>query len=283
MLRKLQNLIAHFYDPIEKYWEGEKNHRLIGTIIVYTYLISLVLIHLNIKGYIPPFISPYIATNHYAAISVAFVVLLIVEVISLVFSLPRSLARSVQKQFEIISLIMLRNAFKEFSNFSEPIDWDNSYDTIFHILSDSVSAVLIFLGIFLIRRVRVHTKITSGNNTQKSFLNTKKVISVMLMFTFVFLAIQDAYLFFTHSETFKFFPAFYNVLIYTDILMILVSLRYSYRFRVLFRNSGFALATVLLRLSLSAPVYYNAVIAVFSVLFVFVITLIYQQMRKRDL
>ena len=283
MLRKLQNKIAHFYNPIEKYWEGEKNHRLTGTIIVYIYLISLLLIHINIKGFLPEFISPFIATNHYAAISVAFVVLLIVEVISLIFSLPKSLARSVQKQFEIIALIMLRNAFKEFSNFSEPIDWDNSYNTIFHILSDSISAVLIFLGIFLIRRVRVHAKITSGNSSQKSFLNTKKVISVLLMFTFLFLAIQDAYLFFTHSETFKFFPAFYNVLIYTDILMILVSLRYSYRFRVLFRNSGFALATVLLRLSLSAPVYYNAIIAVFSVLFVFVITLIYQQMRKRDL
>ena len=283
MLRNLQNKIANIYDPIEEYWEGPSNQRVIGTIIVFTFLISLGLIHLNINGLLPQSISPYIAMKHYSAIEVAFVVLLSVEVISLIFSLPKSLARSVQKQFEIISLILLRNAFKEFSNFSEPIDWANSYDTIFHILSDSISAILVFLGIYLIRRVRVHRTITSSGNSQKRFLDTKKVISVLLMFAFSYLAIQDAYLFVTHSETFKFFPAFYNVLIYTDILMILVSLRYSYRYRVLFRNSGFALATVLLRLSLSAPVYYNAVIAVFSVLFVYVITLIYQQMRKRDL
>ncbi len=283
MLRNLQNKIANIYDPIEEYWEGPSNQRVIGTIIVFIFLISLGLIHLNINGLLPQSISPYIAMKHYSAIEVAFVVLLSVEVISLIFSLPKSLARSVQKQFEIISLILLRNAFKEFSNFSEPIDWANSYDTIFHILSDSISAILVFLGIYLIRRVRVHRTITSSGNSQKRFLDTKKVISVLLMFAFSYLAIQDAYLFVTHSETFKFFPAFYNVLIYTDILMILVSLRYSYRYRVLFRNSGFALATVLLRLSLSAPVYYNAVIAVFSVLFVYVITLIYQQMRKRDL
>ncbi|MCK5847296.1 MAG: hypothetical protein KAG84_07650 [Bacteroidales bacterium] len=283
MLRNLQNSIANFYDPIEKYWESDRNHKVIGAFIVFSYIIALGLIHLNILGFLPSFMSPYVATNHYAAINVAFVVLLIVEVISLVFSLPKSLARSVQKQFEIISLILLRNAFKEFSNFSEPIDWSNSYDTLFHIMSNSISAVLVFLGIYLIRRVRVHHDITTNDSSQKNFLVTKKVISVLLMFTFVFLAIQDGYLFFTHSETFKFFTAFYNVLIYTDILMVLVSLRYSYRFRVLFRNSGFALATVLLRLSLSAPVYFNAAIAVFSVLFVYVITLIYQQMRKRDL
>ena len=283
MLRNLQNKIANIYDPIEEYWEGPMNQRIIGTFIVFIFLISLGLIHLNINGLLPQSISPYIATKHYSAIEVAFVVLLSVEVISLIFSLPRSLARSVQKQFEIISLILLRNAFKEFSNFSEPIDWTSSYDTIFHILSDSISAIIVFLGIYLIRRVRIHRTITSSGNSQKRFLDTKKVISVLLMFVFSYLAIQDAYLFATHSETFKFFPAFYNVLIYTDILMILVSLRYSYRYRVLFRNSGFALATVLLRLSLSAPVYYNALIAVFSVIFVYVITLIYQQMRKRDL
>ncbi|RLD46978.1 MAG: hypothetical protein DRI86_01715 [Bacteroidetes bacterium] len=283
MLRKLQNSIAKIYDPIEKYWDGENNQRIIGTILVFSFLISLLLIHLNILGYIPDIVSQYIATNHYAAINVAFVVLLSVEVISLIFSLPKSLARSVQKQFEIISLILLRNAFKEFSNFSEPIDWSTSYDTIFHILSDSISAILVFLGIYLIRRVRVHHSITTNDSNQENFKVIKKVISVMLMIAFLFLAIQDSYMFFTHSNTFKFFPAFYNILIYTDILMVLVSLRYSYRYRVLFRNSGFALATVLLRLSLSAPVYFNAAIAVFSVAFVYMITLIYQQMRKRDL
>ncbi len=283
MLRKLLLKIAGFYNPIEKYWEGSKNQRIIGNFIVFSFLISLGLIHLNIIGWLPEIITPYIALKHYSAIEVAFVLLLIVEVISLVFSLPKSLARSVQKQFEIISLILLRNAFKEFSNFSEPIDWTSSYDTMFHILSDSISAMLIFLGIFLIRRIRTHNKITCNAESESDFMNIKKAVSVMLMFTFIFLAFQDSYLFFTHSDTFNFFPAFYNVLIYTDILMILVSLRYSYRFRVLFRNSGFALATVLLRLSLSAPVYFNAIIAVFSVIFVYVITLIYQQMRKRDL
>ncbi len=283
MLRKLQTSIANLYDPIEEYWEGAKNQRIIGTVIVFTFLSSLLLIHLNILGWIPEPISAYIALNHYTAIEVAFVVLLTVEVISLVFSLPKSLARSVQKQFEIISLILLRNAFKEFSNFNEPIDWMASSDIMFHILSDSISAILIFLGIFMIRRVRTHKQITDNTNSEKDFINIKKIISLILMFSFAYLAIQDAYYFLTHAKTFKFFPAFYNILIYTDILMILVSLRYSYRYRVLFRNSGFALATVLLRLSLSAPVYYNAAIAIFSVIFVYIVTLIYQQMSKRNL
>jgi hypothetical protein len=103
------------------------------------------------------------------------------------------------------------------------------------------------------------------------------------MVIFIFLAIQDIYLFSTHAHTFKFFQAFYNTLIFTDVLMVLVSLRYNYRFRVLFRNSGFALATVLLRMALSAPVYINGAIAIASVIFVYALTLVYQQMSHRNL
>jgi hypothetical protein len=207
-------------------------------------------------------------------------VLLSFEVLSLIFTLPSSVAKSLHKQFEIISLILLRNAFKEFSHFTEPIQWDTSISTITHVFADSFSSIFIFFGIFMIRRIRISRQITFDEDDQYRFTQIKKFISVLLLLSFVLLAIQDGYLFIIQSHSYKFFPVFYTILIFTDILMVLVSLRYNYNYMILFRNSGFALATVMLRLSLNAPVYYNAVIAIAAIIFVFLLTLVYQKMNK---
>jgi len=57
-----------------------------------------------------------------------------------------------------------------------------------------------------------------------------------------------------------------------DILMVLVSLRYSASYLVLFRNSGLAVATVLLRIGLSAPPYANAALGLAAAVFALALT-----------
>ena len=46
-----------------------------------------------------------------------------------------------------------------------------------------------------------------------------------------------------------FFEQFYTVLIFADILVVLLALRHSFAYDLVLRNSGFAAATVLIRLS----------------------------------
>ena len=60
-----------------------------------------------------------------------------------------------------------------------------------------------------------------------------------------------------------------------DILIVLFSVRYSSTYRVVFRNSGLAVSTVLLRLALSAPVPVNAALGVAAALFATGLTLAY--------
>ncbi len=282
-MRKLIDFFASSYNKIENYWESDTNHRVLGTAIVISFILSIIIIQLQLWGLLPETIGNYIPKNHFAAIEIAFIILLTFEVLSLIFTLPYSVAKSVHKQFEIISLILLRNAFKEFSHFTEPIQWESSLNTIMHMFADSFSAIFIFFGIFMIRRIRTSKQITLDENDQFRFTQTKKFISILLLFAFILLAIQDGYLYISHAGTYKFFSVFYTILIFSDILIVLVSLRYNYNYMVLFRNSGFALATVMLRLSLNAPVYYNAIIASAAIIFVFLLTLIYQQMNKKEL
>ena len=51
----------------------------------------------------------------------------------------------------------------------------------------------------------------------------------------------------------RWFDAFFTALIFADVLVVLISLRYTDTYAVVFRNAGFALATVVLRLALVAP------------------------------
>ncbi len=274
-MNKFINFIARKYDRLESYWEGEANHRILGTAIVLIYLFTLLVIQLNRWNIFPEAISQYVSHNYFIAIEVAFVVLLFFEVLSLVFVLPHSVAGALGKQFEILSLILLRNSFKEFGELPDISSLAQSVEIGYHMFADAFGALIIFVGIFYIRKTSKHYRITDNDEEQHRFVQLKKLISLVLMLIFFILMLQDAYLFFTHSNTFKFFETFYTVLIFSDILIVLVSLRYSYKYIVLFRNSGFALATVLLRVALTAPVYYNVLIGAIAVVFVLILNIFY--------
>jgi hypothetical protein len=280
-LRKLIDYIAGIYDPIENYWNSQRNHKLMGSMVVLVFLSSIFLILLKHQNLLPDWLNHYTSTNFFIAVEVAFVVLLFFEVMSLVFMLPYSVARSLHKQFEIISLILLRNAFKEFSHLTNNISWETNSDSLLNILSNSVAAIIIFGGIFVIRSIRIHRPITTNDLDQIHFKSIKKVVSLMLLLGFIILIIQDTYLFFNHADTFKLFNTFYTILIFSDLLLVMISLRYNYNYIVLFRNSGFAFATVLLRMALTAPIYLNSILAIFAIIYVFLLTLIYQQMHKK--
>jgi hypothetical protein len=77
---------------------------------------------------------------------------LILEVISLIFTIRCSFSRSVGKQFEILAIILMRNAFKELSYFPEPITFAGNEQGVLIILSDGFGSLLIFalLGCYYI-------------------------------------------------------------------------------------------------------------------------------------
>ena len=282
-MKKLINFFGLQYDKLESYWEGEANHRVLGTFIVLAFLLSLLIIQFNRWGFLPQAIAQYVSHNYFVAIEFAFVVLLFFEVLSLVFVLPHSVAGALGKQFEILSLILLRDSFKEFGEIPDISDLVNMQDVGLHIISDAFGALIIFVGIYFIRTTSKHYRITDDEEEQFRFVQLKKVISLILLTIFFGLIIQDAWLFLNHEHTFKFFETFYIVLIFSDILIVLISLRYSYKYIVLFRNSGFALATVLLRVALTAPVYYNVVIGLIAVLFVLILNIFYGKIIAKQL
>ena len=90
------------------------------------FVIHLGLIFLKTQGVIFPSIYPELFNDPISAIYTPFSLILIYEIYLLLFYLPRSFTSCVSKQFEIISLIVIRKIFKDIPQMDLSSKWINS-------------------------------------------------------------------------------------------------------------------------------------------------------------
>jgi len=275
---------ARLADSLEHFWENRIMKRFAGTILVITYLIMIGLIELNRNGVLPMPLAGWLPTNHFFAVEIAFTVLLFTEVVSLIFGLTHSFSRSIGIQLEILSLILLRDTFKQFTTFSEPLEWAQVADSIVPMVIDAVGSLLIFVLVGFYYRLNKSRPITGGETDQREFVAYKKLIALGLIFVLLLIGLIDLVRLVRGEPLYPFFETFYTVLIFTDVLMVLLSLRYSVRFTVTFRNFGFAVVTVFIRLALIAPTLIGVIMGIGTALFAVAVTFAYnysvQQLAK---
>ena len=274
-MNKLYEWITWVFDPLHQFYEQEKVHRKISVLLVLFFISSLLVIELKRQNLLPAMLGDKIPGNHFYAIGGAFTVILILEVISLIFVLPCSFSRSVGKQFEILSLILMRNAFKELSHFQEPVTYLGNEESILYILSDGFGAVLIFalLGVYYLLQARTGGDRDSLNDLY-SFVAAKKGIALVLLASFVVMGMHALYGSITGGTQGDFFHDFYTLLIITDILLVLVAQCFHPSFYSIFRNSGFALSTMIIRIALVAPVYFNVLLGLAAIILAIMLTVI---------
>jgi len=267
--------ITYIFDPLHHLWEHEKMHKKISITLVLFFLLSLICIELNRRNLLPVPLASAVPKNHFFAVQGAFTVVLILEVISLIFTIPCSFSRSVGKQFEILSLILLRNAFKELSYFPEPITFAGNQQAILHILSDGFGALLIFalLGYYYLVQSRTSDdKMKAGD--LYGFVAAKKGVAIVLLCIFAAMGIRSAVETMTGTTNSDFFHEFYTILILTDILVVLISQCFQPSFYAIFRNSGFALSTLIIRIALAAPPFFNVLLGLAAAIFAILLTLV---------
>ena len=277
--------VTYIFDPLHHYWEHENVIKRTSFCLVIFFIASLVAIELNRQNWLPEALSSIIPLNHFLAIHAAFTVVLILEVISLVFTIPCSFSKSVGKQFEILSLILLRNAFKELSKFPEPIIFEGNRDATLYILSDGFGALLIFalLGYYYIIQKRGADDRMKPTDLY-SFVAAKKAIALILLAVFAYMGVGSAIATISGTpHTTDFLFSFYTLLILADILVVLISQCYQPSFYAVFRNSGFALSTLIIRIALGAPPYINVLLGLAAASFAILLTIISQTLfLKKD-
>jgi hypothetical protein len=278
----LRRFVA-LYDWFEQLWEDRRRERVAANLLLLAFLASLILIELARQGLLPAKVAVLLPKTHYHAINTALSMLLGLEVFGLVFSIAKSVSVSVGKQFEILSLILLRHSFSELVHFSEPLGWAEASQPVLLMLAYAGGGLLIFLLLGVYYKLQHHRAITRDKEAAADFISVKKIISLLLLLVFFVIGVIDGLKYLNGNATNEFFSLFYTILIFSDVLLVLISLRYSSSYPVVFRNSGFAVTTLLIRLALTAPPYISVLLGVGAILFAIGITFAYNRFEHSEM
>lgn len=275
MLKRFLSYINSIYEKIKLFWESKKNLYFISVFLVLTFIFSTVLSVLVINDYVHLGSFNENFRNPFFSIEIVFTLLLIIELFGLIFVLARSVANSVGKQFELLSLIFLRDGFKEFSHFGTNLEWSLIKDSFTNMMIYGFGAVIVFAVIGLNKSLQKHIKLTTTEEEQVQFIRLKKMLALMLLVAFLIVGFLDLKVLIETGSYLHSFHTFYTVLIFSDILIVLIALRFTFNYYKIFRYSAFVLATILIRVSLSVEPVYDVIIGVTASLFILALTITY--------
>lgn len=273
-----------------------RSERLILTIAIVSYLLHLLLIFLTNQDVL--YLDSKFFKNPIAAIYTPFSFILIYEVYLLIYFLPQSISSYIGKQYEIITLIVIRRIFKDIANLELSSNWfhlNNDLQFTYDVLTSLILFALIY---FFYRKIRRKDNvITADIDPQKKriskFINLKKGIAVLLVPLLIILAIytvvdwslavisdyQNGIIAFKNINNI-FFDEFFTILIIVDVLLLLASFFYSDEFHKIIRNSGFVISTILIKISFSIEGIVNNALIIGAVLFGFLILIIHNQYEQ---
>ncbi len=278
-MNKVLNFSEKLYLKIKSVWETERMHKLISNVLVAIFLGSLImffLVHYQIlpqKGILKSFANPFFSIN------ISFTALLLTEIVSLIFVLPKSVAKSVAKQFELLSLIFLRHGFQEFSQVHS-ITLQSMLEPVEHMFMYGFVSLLIYLIIGIVYRNQRHIWICSTDVQQRNFVRFKRAISLLLLVTFIVIVSLDFKTLLSSGVFNSSFHTFFTMLIFSDILVLLITIRYTLNYRTMYRYSAFILATIFIRIALSSVTYYDVIIGLSGAVYLLLLVLTYNYFQK---
>jgi len=274
---------------------SELNRKKIESITIWTATIGFVfhlsLVLLNNYSIINIGNESLLLTNPISAIYTPFSIILYYEIFLLIYYLPRSFTTSILKQFEIISLIVIRRIFYDIPKLDlESNNWLENPDNI-QITYDLICILTLFFLIYLFNLVKSRIQYKKTEKNINKFIDSKKIISIALIPIMIVLFIIGIYNWYSvgMSSNFAssfyyvnevFYNTFFSILIIADVFILLLSFLYTERYSQIMRNTGFIICTILIRLSFSSTGLTNLLLIISSVLFGLLILKIYSLMHK---
>ena len=275
-MQSLYETTTNIFEPISRFWSSERTERTVSALLVVLFLVALAGIECKRQGFLPPALAAITPNHHFHSVSLAFTLVLILEVIGLIFVLPCSFSKSVGKQFEILSLILLRNAFKALVDLPEPIHLTGDWTPVITIATEGAGALAVFAMLGFYYKIQNPNYRTGKSGYHRyCFIASKKIVALALLLIFTVLGGKALWEGVTGHHTFDFFDTFYTVLIFADILLVLLSQRFLPGYQAVFRNSGYALSTLFIRLALAAPPPFNVLLGLGAAVFAVGMTLIF--------
>ncbi len=260
---------ARLFDAIEKFFGRPASQKNIAKVFLWTYLLALAAVECRLRGYLPGSLARLTPASHFAAIQLAFTLILAMEILELILSIPRSFMQSMGKQLEILALIHLRNAFKELTHLPEPVSGASG---LAYICGTTAAALCIFVALGIYCRMAGRQKSGIPSEQEPRFTACKKLLALALLAFFALAAGREFWEDMGGKKDLHFFETVYTALIFSDIAVVLLAQQFMPSFHAVFRNSGFVMGTLLMRLSFSTEHPMDIAVSLFATAYVLALT-----------
>ena len=194
-----------------------------------------------------------------SALYTPFSILLVYEVYQLIRTIPDSFSSSVGKQYEIATLLVVRDILKRLSEVGDSEGWEINDDVGFLLVECAAFLALFYTSL-------TYHKISSKSDGEgvlsddvTAFITTKMAVANVMLIVFIVIgaisllswisAVQEGG---GSVDRAIFFLDFFTFLILADILILLISYWFYTDFGNLARNTGFVLSTVIIRVAISS-------------------------------
>ena len=289
------NKILNFFDTLFEHIFSDKNQKKIERVTLWLSIIGfithlLLIFSKRFELFHTPF-EARLLDDPISAIYTPFSIILVYEIYLLIMYLPRSFTTAVSKQFEIISLILIRRIFGDIPKIELDVNWiENTANR--QLIFDLIGVLVLYYLIYQFNKHQNKINKKELSIRLKRFVSSKRAVSLILLPVLIFTSIYTAFtwissLFLASMKesilpdiNSVFYNEFFTILILADVFILLLSFQYTERYSQLIRNTGFVICTILIRLSFGTYGLTNILLIISSVLFGLLILRIYHKMES---
>ena len=291
-------LFDNFFSKLLSEKTKHKSEIVFVSIAIASFLTHLFIIALVDLDIIKIAIQSSLLKNPISAIYTPFSFILIYEVYLLVYYLPKSTTIYIGKQYEIITLIIIRRIFKDLSKLEFNANWFTSTMNINFAL-DLLATIILFYLIYVFYKLNKESEVQYANSEKSvpitKFIKLKNILAILLIPIFLVMSVYSLShwiyeSFFSITELVKtikdvnkiFFDEFFTVLILVEVLILLFSFFLTDKFSKVIRNSGFIISTILIKVSFGTEGILNTILIIIAVLFGVLILFIHNKYENQE-
>ena len=291
-----KNILPFLFQKLLSDKTRTTTEKIILNIALISFFVHLLMIYLLKFDVIEFNSDTELLNNPISAIYTPFSFIIIYEVYLLIYYLPKSFTTYITKQYEIITLIIIRKLFNDLSSLELSSNWFEIKGDL-QFTYDLIASLLLFFFIYLFQKQgkkKVKQQVNLIPDIEK-FVKKKRLIAVILVPLFLFMALDTLLKWsngmsittneFPSLESINnlFFDQFFTVLILVDVVLLLISFFYTDQFHKIIRNSGFIISTILIRMSFGVSGLINTILILVAVLFGLAILTIHNKYEKNSL
>lgn len=287
---KIWHRVGAFHDSIFAEHNKTKLKHVVIRLGIAGFAIHLLLIFLASVIPNPPALIANVGNNYLVAISTPFNFILFYEVVTLIGALHESTTRSIAYQFEIVSLIFIRDVFKDIADATEMVTLHRLTWEALPLFVDMWAGVLMYLLVAIFQ----HVAHQPGNQpavthlkARARFIAQKKGVALVLGVLLVLMAAHSVGIFgldvyevattghVVAGHVTTFYNNLFTVMIFTDVLILILSIVVSGHYESVFRSAAFVVSIVLIRFALTEGYPFGAPLAVLAMVFGILVQLVF--------